>query len=149
MESPDQSVRAPSRPPERSQSSISSDRMRIFNVTRNTEVARNAEVARSGAKRSKGLLGRKCLASGEGMWIVPCEAVHTFFMKFALDLIYLDRKLRVKKVRTNVSPWRFSACLSAHSILELPCGAIGDSQTVAGDLLEISPTSGSSDPTPL
>jgi hypothetical protein len=72
------------------------------------------------------------------MWIVPCEAIHTFFMQFPLDLIYLDRKLRVKKVKANVPPWRFSACLSAHSIIELPCGAIRDSQTAPGDVLEIS-----------
>lgn len=113
-------------------------RIRILNVTRNTEVAGRAEVASSGAKRSKGLLGRKGLEQGEGMWIIPCEAVHTFFMQFPLDLIYLDRNHRVKKVRINVLPWRVSACLSAHSILELPSGAISESQTCAGDQLEIS-----------
>jgi uncharacterized protein len=113
-------------------------RMRVLNITRNTEVANNAEVASSGAKRSKGLLGRKRLERGGGMWIVPCEAVHTFFMQFPLDLIYLDRKHRVRKVRMHVPPWRVSFCLRAHSILELPSGAISDSQTQAGDQLEIS-----------
>jgi len=87
-------------------------------------------------KRSKGLLGRKGLERGEGMWIVPCEAVHTFFMQFALDLIYLDKKNRIRKVRSNVSPWRVSACLSAHSIIELPVGAIRDSQSQAGDVVK-------------
>lgn len=71
------------------------------------------------------------------MWIVPCEAVHTFFMKFAIDLIYLDKKLRVKKVRSRVKAWRVSACLSAHSILELPVGTVQETQTSLGDLLEI------------
>jgi uncharacterized protein len=113
-------------------------RMRVFNVTRNTEVASSAELASNGARRSKGLLGRKGLELGGGMWIVPCEAVHTFFMQFPLDLIYLDRKHRVRKVKRHVPPWRVSFCLSAHSILELPSGAISDSQTHPGDQLEIS-----------
>jgi len=112
-------------------------RIRILNVTRNTEVAGRAEVASSGAKRSKGLLGRKGLEQGEGMWIIPCEAVHTFFMQFPLDLIYLDRNHRVKKIRSNVVPWRVSACLNAHSILELPSGVIRKSETEPGDILEI------------
>jgi uncharacterized protein len=112
--------------------------MRVINTTRNTEVALRAEVAKSAATRSKGLLGRKGLERGGGLWIVPCESVHTFFMQFALDLIYLDRKLRVKKVRRNVSPWRISACLTAHSVLELPVGTVQESQTRAGDQLEMS-----------
>jgi uncharacterized protein len=114
-------------------------RLRVFNITRNTEVANSAEVASSGAKRSKGLLGRKGLEPGGGMWIVPCEAVHTFFMQFPLDLIYLDRKHCVRKVRRHVPPWRVSFCLTAHSILELPSGAIGESQTQIGDSVEIVP----------
>ena len=71
------------------------------------------------------------------MWIIPCEAVHTFFMKFPIDLVYIDRNQRVKKVSKRVPAWRLSACLSAHSILELPAGTIQDSQTEAGDALEI------------
>jgi uncharacterized membrane protein (UPF0127 family) len=115
--------------------------MQIFNITRRTQLASNAVVAGSGAKRTKGLLGRKSLEPGEGMWIVPCEAVHTFGMRFPIDLVYLDRKHRVKKVRSNVVPWRLSACLSAHSIIELPSGTIGETLTQTGDLLEISPLS--------
>jgi uncharacterized protein len=112
-------------------------RILVRNVTRNTELADKAELAGSGAKRSKGLLGRKGLASGEGMWIVPCEAVHTFFMQFPIDLVYLDRKLRIKKIRGNVGPWRISACLSAHSVVELPAGTTRDTRTEVGDILEI------------
>src|SRR3954454_21881909 len=96
----------------------------VRNLTRGTIVAQRVEVASSGPKRSKGLLGRKALEPGGGMWIIPCESVHTFFMQFPIDLIYLDRKHRVKKTRTAVPAWRVSACLSAHSILELPAGTI-------------------------
>ncbi len=119
--------------------------MRVTNVTRGTVLATRLEVADSGAKRNKGLLGRKGLAAGEGLWIIPCESVHTFFMQFPIDLIYLDRKHRIKKVCDSVPAWRLSACLSAHSILELPAGTIRSTQTVAGDVVEISPAA--ADPT--
>ena len=71
------------------------------------------------------------------MWIVPCEAVHTFFMRFPIDLIYLDRKHRVKKIKDSVPAWRISGCLSAHSVLELPAGTIRNTLTECGDVLEI------------
>jgi hypothetical protein len=116
-------------------------RLQVVNVTRNTQLASNIEVAGGGAKRAKGLLGRKGLASGEGMWIIPCESVHTIGMQFPIDLVYLDRQHRVKKVRSNVPPWRLSACLSAHSVIELAMGVVLTTQTVRGDLLEFSPTS--------
>jgi uncharacterized membrane protein (UPF0127 family) len=112
-------------------------RIVVHNLTRNTSVADKAELAHSGAKRSKGLLGRKGLGRGEGLWIVPCEAIHTFFMQFPIDLVYLDRKFRIKKIRHSVRPWRLSACLSAHSVIELPAGTIRDTQTECGDTLEI------------
>jgi uncharacterized membrane protein (UPF0127 family) len=118
-------------------SSAKHGRILVRNLTRNTELADKAELAGSGAKRSKGLLGRKGLARGEGMWIVPCEAVHTFFMQFPIDLVYLDRKLRIKKIRGNVRPWRISACVAAHSVIELPAGTIRDTRTERGDTLEI------------
>jgi uncharacterized protein len=59
-------------------------------------------------------------------------------MKFPLDLVYIDRKLRIRKVVRNVAPWRISACLSAHSIIELPVGMIDASGSERGDQLEIS-----------
>jgi uncharacterized protein len=111
----------------------------ILNVTRQTELASCAEVADHGAARNKGLLGRTSLAPGSGLWIVPCESVHTFFMKFPIDLVYIDRNKKVKKVRNNVGPWRLSACLSAHSIIELPAGVAQTTQTRPGDQLQFSP----------
>jgi hypothetical protein len=112
-------------------------RMKVSNLTRGTVLATRLEVADTGQKRNKGLLGRKGLAEGEGLWIVPCESVHTFFMQFPIDLVYLDRKYRVKKVRHSVGPWRLSVCMSAHSILELPSGTIRKTQTQRGDTLEL------------
>lgn len=113
-------------------------RLKILNLTRQSVLADCVEVADHGATRRKGLLGRDGLAPGEGLWIVPCESIHTFGMRFPIDLVYLDRNKKVKKTRSGVPPWRLSACLSAHSVLELVPGAIRASQTQSGDMLEFS-----------
>jgi hypothetical protein len=114
-------------------------RLLATNVTRRTILADCLEVAGSSPKRSKGLLGRQALPAGQGLWIVPCESVHTFGMQFPIDLVYLDRKHRIRKVRSNVGPWRISACLSAHSVIELPGGTVRETQSRAGDTVEFSP----------
>lgn len=110
----------------------------VRNITRNRLVANRVEIAGTNVKRSKGLLGRQGLPPGHGLWIIPCEAIHTFFMQFAIDLIYLDKKMRVRKVKSAVKAWRISACLSAHSVLELPAGTVRETQTERGDLLATS-----------
>jgi uncharacterized protein len=110
--------------------------MKFSNLTRQTVLAENIEVADRARTRRKGLLGRNNLPDGEGLWIIPCESVHTFFMRFSIDLVYLDRALKVRKVRSNVPPWRLSACLSAHSVVELAPGTIQTTQTRVGDQLE-------------
>lgn len=107
------------------------------NQTRNTVLGQAVEVADTSAKRRTGLLKRERLEPGEGLWIVPCESVHTFFMKFPIDLLYLDKRRKVRKVRNAVAPWRLSACLRAHSVLELPAGTAARSGTKAGDELVI------------
>jgi uncharacterized membrane protein (UPF0127 family) len=109
--------------------------IRVRNETRNTILATAADVADTSAKRRVGLLKKEKLEPGEGLWITPCESVHTFFMRFAIDLVYLDRKKRVRKVRHAVPPWRISSCLAAHSVLELPAGAAAESGTQPGDRL--------------
>ncbi len=114
-------------------------RLQATNITRRNILASCVEVAGSGAARSRGLLGRKGLATGEALWIIPCEAVHTIGMQFSIDLVYLDRKRRIKKIRENVRPWRFSVCLTAHSVLELPAGALRDQHLHLGDEIEFSP----------
>lgn len=107
------------------------------NLTRDVVLADAAEIADTSAKRRTGLLKHTGLKPGEGLWIVPCESVHSFFMKFTIDVVYLDRKHRVKKVRSEMVPWRISGCLTAHSVLELPAGTISRTGTLKGDQLEI------------
>lgn len=119
--------------------SASSGPKQAVNLTRGTVLAEKLELAGTGGSRRKGLLGRDGLLPGEGLWIAPCESVHTFFMRFPIDLVYLDRKLRVKKIKSSVGPWRLSACFTAHSVLELPVGTINRSQTERGDTVEIGP----------
>jgi uncharacterized membrane protein (UPF0127 family) len=107
----------------------------VRNQTRNTVLGEAVEVADTSEKRRVGLLKHARLDPGSGLWIVPCESVHTFFMKFPIDLVYLDKQRKVRKVRHAVPPWRLSACLAAHSILELPAGTAEKSGTLRGDEL--------------
>jgi uncharacterized protein len=112
--------------------------MKVRNLTRQTVLADMVEVADRATTRRKGLLGRTHLPVGEALWIVPCESVHTFFMRFSIDLVYLDRSKKVRKVRTNVPPWRISICFHAHSVIELAAGSVLASHTSRGDQLEFS-----------
>jgi uncharacterized membrane protein (UPF0127 family) len=105
-------------------------------VTRATLLADRADIADTSAKRRKGLLKHTGLAPGEGLWIAPCEGVHTFGMKFPIDVIFLNRKRKVLKIRPNMVRGRISFSLRAHSVLELPSGRLGETGTVAGDQLE-------------
>lgn len=114
-------------------------KLSVWNQTRKTFLAQAADVADTSAKRRTGLLKHERLEPGEGLWIAPCESVHTFFMKFPIDLVYLDRKHRVRKVRDAVVPWRVSACLLADSVLELPAGTVRATGTERGDELVFKP----------
>lgn len=113
---------------------------RVINLTRGVLVGDHIGRADSSAERRTGLLKHTGLEQGQGLWIVPCEAVHTFFMKFAIDVVYLDRKLRVKKTVSALVPWRFSGHLPAHSVLELPAGTIRETGTCTGDELTFTAT---------
>ena len=109
----------------------------VTNRTRNSALATRLTLADTPQTRDKGLLGRDGLAPGEGLWIIPCQAIHMFFMRFSIDLIYIDRQKRVRKVKSNIAPWRISTCFTAHSVLELPVGIVRETGTRRGDLLEI------------
>lgn len=111
--------------------------IRVVNRSRNTVLGDQVAVANTPDTRNRGLLKRESLAAGEGLWIVPTQSIHMFFMKFALDIVYLNKAKRVVKVVRNLKPWRASLCLSAHSVLELPVGIIDTTGTVAGDQIEI------------
>jgi uncharacterized membrane protein (UPF0127 family) len=85
-----------------------------------------------------GLLGKSGLDAGGGLWIKPSSGVHTFFMRFRIDVIGLDRDRKVVKLWRCLAPWRVtSVSLKIQSVVELPCGAINASQTQVGDQLEV------------
>ena len=111
-------------------------RLRITNLTRKTELGDSIDLADTSAKRRTGLLKHERLAPGEGLWIVPCESVHTFFMKFPIDVVFLNKKRKVVKIRAAMPRWRMALCLWAHSVLELPSGMAAATDTARGDQLE-------------
>jgi uncharacterized membrane protein (UPF0127 family) len=110
--------------------------IRILNRTRRTVLATEAEVADTSRKRKVGLLEHQSLPDGQGLWIVPCEGIHTFGMKFAIDVVFLNRKKKVMKVRPDMGRRRISLCLLAHSVLELPAGTAAATGLQRGDELE-------------
>jgi hypothetical protein len=71
----------------------------------------------------KGLLGRRALATGEALLLRPCSSIHTFFMRFAIDVVFLDRDGRVLKVVEHLVPWRASWCRGAREAIEVAAGA--------------------------
>ncbi len=108
----------------------------MANQTRGRVLADRADIADTSAKRRTGLLKHSGLEPGEGLWIVPCEGVHTFAMKFAIDVIFLNKKKQVMKIRPNMGKMRMALSLLSHSVLELPAGTLAQTGTVKGDQLE-------------
>ena len=110
--------------------------MRIRNITKNTCLAEEAVMAQALFKRMKGLLGQGGLKQGQAMVLKPCNSIHTFFMAFAIDVLFLDKENRVVKALDNVSPFRISGIyLKAQSAIELPAGTIQATSTSPGDVL--------------
>ena len=112
-------------------------RLRIHNQSRDTLLADRAEIADTSKARKTGLLKHDRLENGEGLWINPCEGVHTAGMKFPIDVLFLDKRRKVVKIRAGMPRWRVAACLWAHSVVELPSGTAAATKTMAGDQLAL------------
>jgi hypothetical protein len=88
--------------------------------------------------RMKGLLGKKELPTGDALWIKPCFSVHTFFMKFPIDVLFLNKQNQVIAVVSNITPNRMTRLYpQSFSVLELPPGTIAASDTIVDDEIEI------------
>jgi uncharacterized membrane protein (UPF0127 family) len=87
--------------------------------------------------RRTGLLKHTSLADGEAMIIAPTSAVHTWFMKFAIDIAFVARDGRVLKVRHTVKPWRMAGALGGFAVIEMKAGSFAGAETARGDVLEI------------
>lgn len=99
-------------------------------------LADRADIADTSAKRRTGLLKHTKLDPGEGLWIAPTEGVHTFGMKFPIDVIFLNKKRKILKIRPNMVRARIAISLRAHSVLELPAGTVEATGTLKGDTLQ-------------
>ena len=87
--------------------------------------------------RLRGLMGRRALARGEGLLLQPSGSVHTCFMRFSIDVVFLGRELEVLAVSPAVRPWRVRACRGARAVLELPAGEADRVGVEAGDRLTV------------
>jgi len=112
--------------------------LRVVNATRDTVLADRAGWARSFGARFRGLLGRAGLEPGEGLLIEPCASIHMFFMRFAIDAVFLDAGRKVVRLYPRLVPWSAPPRVKgARSVLELPAGAGQASGTQPGDLLRL------------
>lgn len=93
------------------------------------------EPAFDSVARRRGLLGRDGMPDGSALIIAPCQAIHTFRMRFAIDVLFVDRSGRVLKIAAGVRPGRLAGCLTAFAVLELPAGAAARTDTRVGDVI--------------
>ncbi len=107
---------------------------RVENATRGTALATRARIADTFWARLKGLIGKRDLARGEGLVIVPCKGVHMWFMRFPIDVVYVDKEGKVIDVDENLPPWAVGRPRpSSHFVVELPAGTVAETSTRPGD----------------
>lgn len=112
--------------------------VRVENLTRGTTVGDRIRVARSTKDRTVGLLRTPALNPGEGLWIERSPSIHMFFMRYAIDAVFVAADGRVTKIVERLKPWRVVWwARGARDCLELPVGAVAASRTQVGDHLEL------------
>ena len=106
----------------------------------NKVLAQHVILAKSFFKRLKGLMAKKDFAKNKALWILPCRGgIHTFFMKFPIDVIFVNRHLQVSKVIKNIKPWRIIELISTHhSVFEFKSPALEHIYLQKGDTLYVS-----------
>jgi uncharacterized protein len=110
----------------------------VYNETKGTFLAFKVKVADSVFSRLVGLLGRRFLKADSGVWIVPCNAIHTIGMLFSIDVVMIDKNFRVVSVTEMVKPFRvILPKRRAETVIELPPHTIFRSRTQVGDQLLI------------
>ena len=101
-----------------------------------TVACERCTVAHTMFARMRGLLGKRGLDSGEGVLIRPAPSIHTFFMRFPIDVVFLSRQGEVLKVAERVPPWRARSCRHSYAVLELAAGEAGRRGIAVGDRLD-------------
>jgi uncharacterized membrane protein (UPF0127 family)/CheY-like chemotaxis protein len=109
----------------------------ILNLSRERVVCERGVVADRALARMRGLIGQRHLPEGEGLLLEPAPAIHTAFMRFPIDVVFLDAYMRVIKVVDSLPPWRSAAARSARSVLELAAGQAGRRGVAVGDRLDV------------
>ena len=108
----------------------------VRNITRNLVLAEHVNQADTLVRRMIGLLGKKNLPVGHGLWIRKCKSVHTHFMRFPIDAIFISAKGTVVRLYPTLKPFRITRFVSdAQDVLELPSGTLSRVQTELGDQL--------------
>ena len=113
--------------------------LRLVNERTGAIVARDLELASDSKARNRGLLGRSGIADGAVMIIAPCNAIHTFFMRFTIDVVFVDRQGIVLKLSRSVRPWRIRVAIGAFAALELAAGSLDRVEILKGDRLSVTP----------
>lgn len=112
--------------------------LRVENLTRGQTVVTAGRVADSFWTRLRGLIGSKPLDTGEGLLIVPCHSVHTHFMSFPIDVLYVNRAQQVVGIDRNLAPWHFGHFYRrVHFVIELSAGSADATGTQVGDQLQV------------
>ncbi|HXV05387.1 MAG TPA: DUF192 domain-containing protein [Solirubrobacterales bacterium] len=114
----------------------------VSSLDRDAVVCERCEIADTAPTRLRGLLGRRELRPGEGMLLRPSNSVHTAFMRFPIDAVFLDAELRVLKVRGELRPWRAAGARRARAVLELAAGEAARRGVSVGERLELTSPSG-------
>ena len=110
----------------------------LFNRTKKIKLLQNLKVANNFILRFKGLIGCKNLDSHSGLWFPESNWIHSFFMSIAIDVIYLDKEMKVCKLKKNFKPWRLSfPVLKSCSVIEVRSGFINKNLIELGDLLDV------------
>lgn len=111
---------------------------KLMNTTTNQTLIADLEVASTFLSRGKGLLGREELPSHQALWIHHCNSIHTFFMKFAIDCVFVDKNLKVRAIRKEVRPWRLILPVwGAASVIEMAAGTVSKGNVSVGDQLYV------------
>lgn len=111
---------------------------KLMRETNKQIVIEKLETATSFFSRLRGLLGHEPLEMNEGLWISPCNSIHTFFMSFTIDCVFLNYDGAVVALRSRVKPYRMVAPIfAASSVVELSAGAIEKNQIVLGERLHV------------
>lgn len=112
--------------------------VKIINVTKKVTIARNAVIADRFFTRFKGLMCRKDFGNIDGICIKRCKSIHTFFMRFNIDVIFIDRDGLISEIIKGLEPWRISPYVKeAEFVIELPEGTIDRTETSVGDEISL------------